>query len=284
MDKIIFLSVFGSAALLAYFIIEALIPLMIDSYSKMHAERASRFERKLEDAFLFWEKKHVILISFSPFIFAGVAFVLFRNILAPALGFCLGFGFPNLVLKLAKEQRIKKFRSQMVDSLMLLSSSLKAGLSLIQAIEVLCTEMPAPISQEFRLVLNENKWGVSLEESLKRLRQRMPLEEINLLVSSVLIGRESGGELTRVFSRLVETIRNNVKLKEKVATLTLQGRLQGLIMMFLPFGFTYFVYKQNPNHFDIMLQNELGRTLVITAIGLQIVGMFMIRKISTVKL
>ena len=173
------------------------------------------------------------------------------------------------------------FQSQLVDSLMILSSSLRAGLSLIQAMEVLCEEMPPPISQEFGLVLKENRWGVSLEESLNKLRERMPLEETNLIVSSVLVARETGGELTKVFARLTDTIRNNVKLKEKIATLTLQGKLQGLIMTFLPVGFTFFIYKQNPDHFNIMLEAELGRILIGVAIFLQLLGMFLIKKIST---
>jgi tight adherence protein B len=182
-----------------------------------------------------------------------------------------------------KQRRIKKFQGQLVDSLMILSSSLKGGLSLIQSIEALCEEMPPPISQEFSLVVKENTWGVSLDESLRNLRRRMPLEEVNLLVSSVLVARETGGELTKVLSRLTETIRNNVKLKEKIATLTLQGRLQGIIMSFLPVVFTIFIYKQNPGHFDIMLETDMGRTLIIVAIFLQIIGIFFIKKISTMR-
>jgi len=149
---------------------------------------------------------------------------------------------------------------------------------------VLCDEMPAPISQEFGLVLKENKWGMSLEESLRKLRDRMPLEEVNLVVSSVLVARETGGELTKVFSRLTETIRNNVKLKEKITTLTLQGKLQGVIMTILPIGFTLFIYKQNPGHFDIMWQTQLGRILVAIAIFLQLLGMYLIKRISTFKI
>jgi tight adherence protein B len=204
--------------------------------------------------------------------------------LGALLGFLAGIAFPGIMVKIAYQNRIKKFQGQLVDGLTLLSSSLKAGLSFIQAIEVLCEEMPPPISQEFKLILKENKWGMSLEESLIKLRKRIPLEEANLLISSILIARESGGELPKVLLRLTSTIRDNIKLKEKVATLTLQGRLQGLIMMFLPVGFSYFIYKQNPDHFVVMWQNPTGRLFVLIAIALQIVGMVIIKKVSTIRI
>ncbi len=86
-----------------------------------------------------------------------------------------------------------------------------------------------------------------------------------------------------MLSRLTNTIRDNLKLKEKIGTLTLQGRMQGIIMVFLPIGFAYFVYKQNQGHFDVMLQTDLGRKLLGLAVGLQIIGVIMIRKISIMK-
>jgi len=199
------------------------------------------------------------------------------------LGFIVGFSMPNIIIVVAKQQRLKKFRGQLVDGLMIISSSLKAGLSFLQSIEVLCEEMPAPISQEFGLILSENKLGINMEDALRKLRVRIPTEEVNLVVSSILIARESGGNLPLVLSRLTDTIRDNLKLKEKIGTLTLQGRLQGVIMMILPIGFAYFVYKQNPGHFDVMLQTEMGKKLLALAIGLQIIGMIMIKKISTMK-
>jgi tight adherence protein B len=167
---------------------------------------------------------------------------------------------------------------------MILSSSLKGGLSFMQALEVVCEEMPAPISQEFGLVLKENKLGITLDESLLNLRRRMPLEEVNLMISSILVAKSTGGELTRVFSQLVETIRSNIKLKEKITTLTLQGKLQGIIMSILPIAFAIFIYKQDPHHFDIMLETQLGKMLLVGAVLGQIIGMVLIKKMSTLRM
>jgi len=284
MAALIFILIAFSVFFLAFVVIAGLVPLFVSRYNLLRQARDTRIANKLEESFIFWEKEKFLLLSFIPFILGIISFVLFKHIAGLILGFILGLGFPNFMATIATKARIRRFQGQLVDSLMILTSSLKAGLSFIQAIEVLCEEMPAPISQEFYLVLKENKLGVSLEESLRSLRKRIPLEEVNLVVTSILISRESGGELTKVFSRLTETIRNNIKLKEKISTLTLQGKLQGIIMMIMPFAFGYFVYKQNPDHFTVMLQDQQGRMLLFIAAGLQLVGMVLIKKFSTLKI
>jgi tight adherence protein B len=280
----IFVLIFLSMYMLSDYLIEHSIPFLISSYDKIQSKRTGKIKAQLEDSFVFWEEKRMMLVYLSPVIFAGIGFILVHHILSAALGFLIGVAFPAIMVKVAYQKRMKKFRNQLVDGLTMLSSSLKAGLSFIQAIEVLCEEMPAPISQEFKLILKENKWGMSLEESLIKLRKRVPLEEANLLVSSILIARESGGELPKVLSRLTSTIRDNIKLQEKIATFTLQGRLQGLIMVFLPIGFSYFVYKQNPDHFVVMWQTSIGRLFVMIAVVLEIVGAIVVKKVSTIRI
>lgn len=283
MTLLIYLIIFIAVFILAHFFIAIFIPNFINRYNQWQEKRVVKVTDKLEDSFIFLEKKKVTFLTVSPLVFAGILFLLFRNIFGLFLGFLLGLMAPGMATKFIKQRRIKQFEGQLVDSLMILSSSLKGGLSLVQSLEVLCEEMPAPISQEFGLILQENRWGISLEESLRKLRKRMPLESVNLLVSSVLVARETGGELTRVFSRLTETIRDNLKLKEKVSTLTLQGRLQGIIMSILPIAFAFFISRQNPDHFSVMWENELGRKLLIGAVGLQCLGIYLIKKISTFK-
>jgi tight adherence protein B len=279
----IYLMVFGSVALLAVFISEAVIPFFLARYNKLQEKRATEISATLEESFIFWEKKKMLLFYLFPFIFSVAGLILFRHVIGLFVGFVAGFIMPKVIIAVARQHRLNKFRSQLVDGLMIISSSLKASLSFLQSIEVLCEEMPPPISQEFNLMLSEIKLGVNMDTALKKLRTRIPTEEVNLIVTSILIARESGGNLPFVLSRLTDTIRDNLKLKEKIGTLTLQGRMQGVVMMILPIGFAYFIYKQNPGHFDVMMQTDIGRKLLGLAIGLQIVGMIMIKKISTMK-
>lgn len=280
MPILIYLQVFIAGFMLAYL----LITYLVEVWQAWQVKQIERVGSALADTFIFPEKKRLLLFISSPLIFATAGFLLLGNLFGLFLSFVLGLGFPGLVVNLARQKRIRDFQSQLVDTLMLLSSSLKAGLSLVEALEVVCDEMPAPAKEEFGLVLKENKLGKTLEDSLISLRQRVDLEEVNLMVSAILVAKETGGELTKVLSRLVETIRDNMKLKEKIATLTLQGRLQGIIMAFMPIAFAIFVYRQDPHHFDVMLETELGRLLLIGAVSAQIAGMYMIKRISTMRI
>ena len=281
---LIYASIFSSVFTLIYIFVGSGIPYILKKYNKYQTKRFDKVAENLEDSFIFIEKKKYMFLSTMPIVCGLILGLLFRHPLGFLAGFVFGFAIPGILTRIIKQKRIGQFQGQIVDGLMVLASSLKAGLSLMQAIEVLCEEMPPPISQEFGLVLKENRLGINLGESLKKLRRRIPLEEVNLLVSSILVARETGGELTTVFSRLTETIRNNIKLKEKITTLTLQGKLQGIIMSALPIVFTLFIYKQNPDHFNIMIETNLGRMLLIGAVGAWILGAILIRKISQIRI
>ena len=279
----VYLAIFFIVLIASSMFISVFAPLVLRFLSGYREKQARKINAGLEESFIWLDKKKLVLFSLTPLFLTLVLFIIWRNPISIIAGLIFSSLMPGLVLKFIRAQRIKKFSSQLIDALMILSSSLKGGLSLIQSIEVLCEEMPAPASQEFGLVLKENRMGISLEDSLKALRERIPTEELNLIVTSIMVARETGGELTVVFSRLTDTIRDNIKLKEKIATMTLQGRLQGIIMSFLPVVFTFFVWKQNPDHFDVMLQTDIGRGMIALAVVLQIVGMVIIKKVSTVR-
>lgn len=236
---------------------------------------------------MFYDKspKNIVMLYFIlPLIFGVAAQIFLQSIIAVIFGVFIGLAIPNIMLKMRYKRRINKFSEQLVDAINMLSSCLKGGLSLLQGLEVLVEEMPAPMSQEIGLVVKENKMGIPLEESLVSLNKRLNLEELGLVINALLVARETGGELTKVFSRLTVTIRDNHKLKESIKTLTLQGRLQGVIMSFLPIVFVAWVLSVDRHHFDIMLSNDLGRMLLIAGVVLQIVGMILIKIFSTIKI
>lgn len=243
-------------------------------------------EKQLDELFSYNKSPQSIVMTvfIFPPILGLAAFLVFRSLLPAIVGVGLGLFIPTLMLNLRNSRRKKKFNNQILDAIMILSSSLKGGLSLLQSLEVLIEEMPAPMSQEIGLVVRENKMGISLEDSLRRLDKRMQMEELSLVINSILVARETGGDLTKVFSRLSTTIRDNRKLKENIKTLTMQGKLQGLVMSVLPILFVLWVLSVNKHHFDGMMQTDLGRFLLILAVVLQVVGMFLIRKFSEIKI
>ncbi|MDO8488869.1 MAG: type II secretion system F family protein [Candidatus Omnitrophota bacterium] len=236
---------------------------------------------------MFYDKspKNIVMLYFILPLVLGIGGYIFLNSqIFMGLGVLIGLAIPNFILKTRYKLRIQKFSDQLLDAVNMLSSCIKGGLSLLQGLEVLVEEMPAPMSQELGLVVRENKMGIPLEECLNRLNKRMNIDELGLIINALLVARETGGELPKVFSRLSVTIRDNRKLRESIKTLTLQGRMQGAIMSFLPIAFAIWVLSVNKHHFDIMLSSDLGRMLLIIAVILQAVGMILIKIFSTIKI
>ena len=263
----------------------SLLPVIMQKIQFWQQKQEVVVAKEMDKMFYDKNPKNIVMLYFIlPLILGAAAQIFLKSVIFVIFGVLIGLAIPNFILKIRYKRRIQKFSEQLVDAINMLSSCLKGGLSLLQGLEVLVEEMPAPISQEMGLVIKENKMGIPLEESLIRLNKRMNIEELGLVVNALLVARETGGELTKVFSRLTITIRDNRKLKESVKTLTLQGRMQGAIMSFLPILFVIWVLSVNKHHFDIMLNSDLGRMLLIAATVLQICGMVLIKIFSTIKI
>jgi len=164
-----------------------------------------------------------------------------------------------------------------------MSSSFRGGLSLVQAFESVADEMPEPAKGEFSVVLGENKMGVSLDESLNRLHTRMPSPAMQQMVTAILLARETGGNLPIIFTRIVTSTRERKKIEKNLQTLTVQGKIQAVVMTGLPVFFFFTVSGSNPHFFDTMLNSPKGQQLMTICIVLWILGAGSIWKISTFK-
>ena len=275
---IIVLLVFSSAGLL----ISQLLPFIMNFYFRTQKKKFDNTAKKLGTMFLEvgTEGPFYLLVILAPVLLGLAGFIFLHNLLGLIVGAVFGFVLPSLATQRLEKMRKRKFQQQLVDTILLLSASLKSGLSILQAIEVVIEEMPAPTNQEFKLVLNAIKVGITIEESLERLKERMYSEELNMLITSILVSRETGGDLSRIFERVVNSIRQKTKVSQQLSNLTLQARWQGMIMMALPVVFSFGVYQMNRNYFSIMLNSEKGRFLLIYGVISQIVGMVIIRRLS----
>ncbi len=273
------LLVFSSIALMA----NQFIPLST-LWAKMWKNKNSNQAGKSLDRMFYRipkEKLTLMIIGF-PLVFGLVGLILSKHIIGIVVGLFIGLMIPSILIKTLEKRRIEKFADQLVDGMMIISSSLKAGLSLLQSIETVAEEMPAPISQEFGLLVNENRMGVPFEECAGHLKNRVKCEDLDMMVTAILVARETGGDLTDTFSQLVFTIREKKKIDRRVKTLTTQGRLQGAVMGLLPIVFAIFVYKINPSSFDFMLKDSVGKMLILYAVVSQIIGLLMIKKMCKV--
>ena len=251
------------------------------------AVQVENTRKNLKDMMLLVDPQKLVFFNIIAPIVAviGMAFVGAKfgsAIIGGLIGVAIGFLIPSIAIKFMVTHRKNKFNSQIADGLMILSSCLKGGLSLLQAIEALVEELPAPISQEFGLILRENKMGMSLEESFEKLNKRLPSEELNLLTTAILVARETGGDITQLFGTLINTIRAKIKVQDNVKTLSMQGKIQGIVMSILPIAFTMMVLSFNPHYFDSMLSSPIGRMLLAYAVISELIGMFLIKMFSKV--
>jgi len=270
----------SSCSILGYHVAPAVVEVII----KRHEEKLRKSSAELENMFIRVPMRKLKIMFAISIVVLGILGFMFFKLIGLAVGVALSFFIFPFMIKMKKQTWRSKFTGQLVDGVLLMNSCLKAGLSLIQSIEMLCDDMPPPISQEFSVVLGECKMGNSLDEALDNLNKRLDIEELKFITSAILVARETGGDLPSVLSRLVDTLRDRAKLRENIKTYTLQGRAQGIIMSVIPIFFVCIVLTQNRNHFDIMLTTDIGRALLIAAGILQLLAFVFIGIICKIKI
>ncbi|MFX4260589.1 type II secretion system F family protein [Pelotomaculum propionicicum] len=194
----------------------------------------------------------------------------------------LGWYLPRLVLRAAIARRINKFNSQIGDALVIMANSLRSGFSFLQAMDMVRKEMADPIAKEFGAALQEMNWGAPTEEALANMSARINSNDFELVVTAVLIQRQVGGNLAEVLDSIANTIRERVRIKGEIKTLTAQGRMSGIVIGLLPFLLTLAVYSMNPEYITPLFTSKMGLVMVSMAFMSQLIGISLIRKIVNI--
>lgn len=215
------------------------------------------------------------IIFLWPSILGGVVFGLVFTI--------MGWKIPRKLINIFHKRRIKKFVNQMVDGLTLMSNAMRSGLNVPQALQIVADELPNPISQEFSLVLSQNKLGVTLEEALGNLSVRMPHDDIEMFTTSVNILKETGGNLAETFDSIAYTVRERIKVEAKIAAMVAQGVMQGIVIVLMPFALAGILYTIEPEKIRPMFTTVPGWILLSIMVTLQFIGGFLIWKIVSIK-
>jgi len=240
-------------------------------------------ERRLDDLYLTIPTQHLIYLSVLSFVLlALVAGTIFGSLFAGLIFGLLGLLTPEVLVRLLRRRRKLRFGDQLVDALMSMSNALRTGFSLSQAFEMIQREMDNPISQEFRLLNTELRLGVSMEEALQHMVERMPSEDLDLVVTAITISREIGGNLTEVFDNIAETIRERHRLSGKVRSLTAMGKMQAAIICSLPIVMAVALNFTNPELMAPMLHTPLGLLMFGVIVVLELCGVLVIRKIVNI--
>lgn len=195
----------------------------------------------------------------------------------------VGGYLPFLVLSVKRNQRQRTITMQLPEALDFLSRVMRAGHSFSTGLQMMSEELPEPLSGEFRRCYDQHSLGQGLEESMKEMATRVDSTDFAFFVTAVLIQRQAGGDLSEVLDNISAMIRQRLKLVLAVKAKTAEGRLTGYIMVAFPGIMFCLAYYLNPEYGGILLHTNTGLKLLGTAFGLQMLGLFMIKKITTVK-
>jgi tight adherence protein B len=223
----------------------------------------------------------------------AVAFYFFlnRNLPLAILGFLLGLRIPRLYLGFAATRRVNAFNDQLSDTLNLWVNALRSGYSVLQSMETIATELPPPVSKEFERVVQEVRLGLSLEQALDNMMGRVPSEDLDLVITAVKIQREVGGNLSEILDNISYTIRERVRIKGEIRTLTAQGRISGWVVGLLPLALMFVLVGINPSYISELWVWEApivflpcGWYLMGLGAIMTIAGVMFIRKIVDIEI
>jgi tight adherence protein B len=213
----------------------------------------------------------------------GVLLFVFRDPLSGVIGFFLGYMLPRFWVGRRIGGRLKSFNKQLPDTIVLLSNSLRAGSSFLQSIELVSREGAAPMSEEMGRVVREVNLGLGMEEALNNLVRRIKSDDLDLMVTAIGIQQQVGGNLAEILDTIAFTIRERVRIKGEINTLTAQGRVSGYLVAFLPIGLGAALNAINPAFMQPLFTQTLGRILIGVGAVMMTIGFLAIRKITDIK-
>ena len=190
--------------------------------------------------------------------------------------------FAHIAMK--RKKRLNRFLQLLPDALDLMSRGLSAGHAFTEALQMVATEMPEPIATEFRKTYDEQNLGLSLKLALENLAQRMPLLDLRMCITAILIQRETGGNLSELLEKVAHTIRERFRIMEDLKTLTLSSRWSAWLLCALPIFLAIYVSIMNPDYMQVLWRDPRGHKLIAVASIMQILGMLMVKKIMTIRI
>lgn len=234
------------------------------------------------------EKRVTILILLMSFGLGALVFLAMWPSVLPGAIFgaaitVAGWQLPLLIVRLLYEQRCTKFVDQMVDGVTIMANGIKAGSNPQESMKRVVEIMGNPISQEFSQVLYQMQVGDSFESALNDLGNRIPRPDVQMLVTSINILKETGGNLAETFQTIVMVIRERQKVEKKIQALTAQGLMQGIIVTMIPFILMAVFLVVDPVFIKPMFNTTLGLVLLFAMLSLQIIGGVVIKKLVTIK-
>ena len=256
------------------------VKVRMDAYQENFTNQASA---NAADMFMSIDPQRLFRLNLAALIIIPLlVFILFQDvptalIIAGAILFIPGFWYRS-----AKKRRLREIERQMPDALAMVAGSLRAGASLNIALDNLVAEQPPPLSQEFDMLLKEQRLGVDLDISLGNMEKRIPLQDFSMLATALRINREVGGNLADTIESLGETLRRKGTMEGKIKSLTAQGQMQGYVMTGLPLLLAVLLNFLEPEAMSKLWTTTVGWVVIVVIVIMEVMGYAMIKKITSI--
>lgn len=244
-----------------------------------------KIQKQLISGHIFLKSEEYITVCLILFIIGGLlGYITTMNVIIAFFIALACWFIPSIFLKAKTRSRIKTLNEQLGDAIVLISNSLKAGYSFFQAVDAVSKEMSGPISEEFTQMQKEINLGTTTEQALENLANRVESDDLDMVVTAVLIQRQVGGNLSEILDNISTTIRDRVKIKGDIKAITAQGRMSGIIISVLPVGLGIVLYIINPEHISLLFKEQLGIAILVFSGIMELTGIFLINKIVKIEI
>ncbi len=244
----------------------------------------SKRKKLAQAAVLMKPEEFVGICIISGVVLGLLIFSASNSILLPPPGFVAGFWIPNLFLESVKSKRAKKLNSQLPEALTIISNGLRAGFSINQAMSAASKELQEPISDEFGKVIRENSLGKHLETALLDMAKKVNDNDLDIFVTAMLIQRQVGGNLAEILENISKTIRERVRIRGEIKTLTSQSRFSAVVISVMPIAIAVVIGFLNPQYIRTLFTTQMGIMMLIGAVILDVLGIIALKKIVNIEI
>ncbi len=215
----------------------------------------------------------------------GLAFAAIMNVdlYVMVLATLLGGFSPLMYMRQQRAQRFADFQRQLPDALDLVSRSLRAGHAFSVGMKMVGDEFPDPVGPEFNRAVEEISFGIDVAEALKNLSTRIECVDLRFFITSLIVQRETGGNLAEILESISRLIRQRFELLGKVAALSAEGKLSGIVLVLLPFGIGALLWFINPTYMSLLITDPMGKDMLMISGALMVIGSFMMKKMCAIK-
>lgn len=246
--------------------------------------RRHDFQHFLDQADIGWSVGTFVMLTIGLAAAFGLATLIALGMWIAALGAAVfGALLPYLFASRKRKQRYAAFEEFFPESIDLLGRAVRAGHAFSTGLRVVAEESPEPVSTEFRQVYEEQKFGLPLSESLLAMSDRLAILDVRIFVTAVLIQLESGGNLAEILDNLAKIIRDRFKFRRQLRVHTAHGRMTGMVLVSAPIVAGLGMWFLNPDYMRVLFDEPLGRVMLVTAAGFQLLGFIFIRRIMDVE-